>query len=127
MLKNRGKTLQVRKTDLNNMSIPKGMEPGIQKGEHSLLACRTRCKCTMNTTRNTIKVKFGIKVMKLVKSLIGMEVTVAGRGPERNLSLVRGSLHILLPQTRMSMRFIKIEKLVSNRLSPTTPLLTKRK
>ena len=34
---------------------------------------------------------------------------------------------ILLPQTRMSMRFIKIQKLVSNGLSPTTPLWTKRK
>ena len=39
--------------------------------DSSLLACHTRFKCSMETTRNSVKVKLGIKVMNLVKSLIG--------------------------------------------------------
>ena len=35
----------------------------------------------METTHNSVKVKLGIKVMKLVESLIGREVTV-GQGSE---------------------------------------------
>ena len=40
---------------------------------------------------------------------------------------LHGASYILLPQTRMSIVFIKIQKLVSNGLSPTTPLWTKWK
>ena len=40
-----------------------------------------------------MKVKLGIKVMKLVESLIGWEVTV-GQGSECHLTFVRGILHI---------------------------------
>ena len=47
----------------------------------------------METTHNTVKVKLGIKVIKLVESLIGWEVTV-GQGSEYHLTLVRGRLHI---------------------------------
>ena len=47
----------------------------------------------METTRNSVKVKVGIKVMKLVESLIGWEVTV-GQGSECHLTFVRGTLHI---------------------------------
>ena len=57
------------------------------------LACHTRCKCSMETTHNAVKVKVGIKVMKLVESLIGWEVTV-GQGSECHLTFVRGKLHI---------------------------------
>ena len=46
----------------------------------------------METTRNSV-VKVGIKVMKLVESLIGWEVTV-GQGLECHLTFVRGKLHI---------------------------------
>ena len=46
------------------------------RGKRSLLASHTRCKCSMETTHNLVKVKLGIKVMKLVGSLIGREVTV---------------------------------------------------
>ena len=62
---------------LNNWSTcqasPKkrGTEPGVKKGKRSLLAYHTRCKCSMETTHNSVKVKLGIKVIKLVKSLIG--------------------------------------------------------
>ena len=56
-----------------------GTEPGVRKGKRSLLACHTRCKCSMETTRNSVKVKVGIKVMKLMESLIGWVVTV-GQG-----------------------------------------------
>ena len=41
-----------------------------------MLACHTRRKCSMETTHNSVKVKVGIKIMKLVESLIGWEVTV---------------------------------------------------
>ena len=37
---------------------------GVQKGKRSLLACQTICKCSMKTTRYSVKVKLGIKVMK---------------------------------------------------------------
>ena len=47
----------------------------------------------METTHNSVKVKLGIKVMKLVESLIGREVTV-GEGSECHLTFVRGLLHI---------------------------------
>ena len=75
-------------------AIPKrGTEPGVRKGKHSLLASHTRCKCSMETTHNSVKVTLGIKVMKLVESLIGWEVTV-GQGSECHLTFVRGLLHI---------------------------------
>ena len=69
-----------------------GTEPGVKKGKRSMLACHTRCKCSMETTHNSVKVKLGIKVIKLVDSLIGWEVTV-GQGPECHLTFVRGRLH----------------------------------
>ena len=42
------------------------MEPGVRKGKRSLLACHTRCKWSMETTHNSVKVihVVGIKVMK---------------------------------------------------------------
>ena len=57
-------------------SPKKGTKPGVQKGKRPLLACYTFCKCSLETTHNSVKVKVGIKVMKLVESLIGSEVTV---------------------------------------------------
>ena len=54
----------------------------------------TCCKCSMETTRNSVKVKLGIKVMKLVENLINLEVTGTGQGPECHLTFVRGGLHI---------------------------------
>ena len=74
-------------------SSKRGTEPGVRKGKRSLLASRTHCKCSMETTHNSVKVNFGIKVMKLVESLIGWEVTV-GQGSEWHLTFVRGLLHI---------------------------------
>ena len=57
---------------LEHKQVPKrGTEPGVRKGKRSLLASHTRCKCFMETTYNSVKVKLGIKVMKLVESLIG--------------------------------------------------------
>ena len=45
----------------------KRTQPGDQKGKRSLLACHTRCKCSMETTRNLVKAEINIKVMTLVK------------------------------------------------------------
>ena len=96
-VKSRVKTWQVRgiwSQQLEHKQVPKwGTEPGVRKGKRSLLASHTRCKCSMETTHNSVKVKFGIKVMKLVESLIGWEVTV-GQGSECHLTFVRGILHI---------------------------------
>ena len=71
----------------------RGTRPGVRRGKRSLLASHTRCKCSMETTHNSVTVKLGIKVMKLVESLIGWEVTV-GQGSECHLTFVRGILHI---------------------------------
>ena len=80
---------------LEHYQVPKwGTEPGVRKDKHSLLACHTRCKCSMETTRNSVKVKVGIKVMKLVESLIGWVVTV-GEGSEIQLTFMRGKLNIV--------------------------------
>ena len=40
-------------------------EPGVRKCKRSLAASHTRCKCSVETTRNLLKVKPGIKVMKI--------------------------------------------------------------
>ena len=66
-MKSREKTRQ-----LEHKQVPKcGKEPGGRKGKRALLACHTRCKRFMETTRNSAKVKFVIKVMKLMEKLIG--------------------------------------------------------
>ena len=71
-----------------------GTEPGVRKGKRSLPACHTRCQCSIENTRNPVKVKLGIKVMKLVEILIGWEVTVIGQGSECHLTFVKEGLHI---------------------------------
>ena len=58
-------------------SQKRGSKPGVRKGKRSLLACQTRCKCSIETTRNSVKVNLGIKVITFVESLIGWEVTVS--------------------------------------------------
>ena len=47
-----------------------------------------------------MKDKLGIKVMKLVESLIGREVTVS-KGSECHLTFLRGRLHIAEQDLRM--------------------------
>ena len=84
-VKSRVKIWQVRgiwSQQFEHKQVPKkGTEPGVRKGRRSLPASHTRCKCSMETTHNSVKVNLGIKVMKLVESLIGWEVTV-GQGSE---------------------------------------------
>ena len=82
-------------------SPKRGTEPGVRKGKRSLLARHTRCKCSMETTHNSVKVKLGINVMELVESLIGSEVTV-GQGSECHLLFVRGLLHIAEQDPRIA-------------------------
>ena len=45
-------------------SSPKGPKPGVRKDKRSLLACNIRCKCSMETTRNSVKAKLVTKVMR---------------------------------------------------------------
>ena len=59
-------------TGLNKWSTSKSQKRGRNQA-CSLLACHTRCKCSIETTRNSEKVKPGIKVMTSVKSVIGWE------------------------------------------------------
>ena len=81
-VKSRKGTRQVRENwsqQLKHKQVQKrGREPGVRKGKRSLLACHTRCKSSMETARNSVK--FGIKFMKLVESLIGLEAIVTGQG-----------------------------------------------
>ena len=95
--KSRAETWQARgiwSQQLEHKQVPKrGTEPGVRKRKCSLLASHIRCKCSMETTHNSVNVKLGIKVMKLVESLIGWEVT-AGQESEYHLTFVRGLLHI---------------------------------
>ena len=67
-VKSRVKTWQVRgiwSQQLEHKQVPKwGTEPGVRKGKRSLLASHTRCKCTIETTHNSVKVKLGIKVVR---------------------------------------------------------------
>ena len=97
-VKCRVKTRQVKESGLNNWSknwsqqSERTQAPPPQRGgggsrclEGSLLACHTRCKCSMETTH---------KVIKLVESLIGWEVIV-GQGSECHLKFMRGRLHIV--------------------------------
>ena len=49
----------------------------------------------MEATRNSVKINLSIKVMNLVESVIGYEVTVTGQGSECHLTFVRGILHIV--------------------------------
>ena len=74
-------------------SLKRRTESGVRKGKRSLLACHTRCKCSMESIRDSVKFKLGIKLMKLVDSLIGWEITVV-QGSECHLTFVRGKLHI---------------------------------
>ena len=67
------------------VSPQKGDGTRCQKGKRSLLACHTRFKFSMETTHNSEKVKRGIKVMKLVESLIGWTVAI-GQGLECHLT-----------------------------------------
>ena len=95
-MKCRVKTRQVREIrsqQLEHKQVPKrGTEPSIRKGKRSMLACHTRCKCSMETTHN--EVKLGIKVIiKLVEGVNSLEVTV-GQRSECNLTFLRGRLHI---------------------------------
>ena len=88
-----GKTSNFEKNCLNNRSISKSpkneTEPGVRKGKPSLLSCHTRCECSILTTRNSVKNKLSIKVMKVVESLICWEVTVTGQGSECHLTFGR--------------------------------------
>ena len=64
-VKSQEKTRQCRENwshQLERKQVPKrvGAEPGVRKGKCSLLAFHTRCKCSMKTTRNSVKVKLGI-------------------------------------------------------------------
>ena len=55
-------------------------EPGVRKGKRSLLASHTRCKCSMETTHNSVKVKLGIKVIHWWKvGSVGKSLLVKGQ------------------------------------------------
>ena len=44
-------------------------EPGVRLGKRSLLACHTRYKCPIETTRNSVKVEFGVKKIEVPRDV----------------------------------------------------------
>ena len=92
-MKSRVKTWQVQgiwSQQLEHKQFSKrGTEPGVWKNKRTLLASHTRCKCSMETTHNSVKVKLGIKVLKLVESQIGLK---------SQFELVIHEIHIFLTQ-----------------------------
>ena len=58
-VKRRVKTWQVRgiwSQQLEHKQVAQwGTEPGVRKGKRSLVACHTRCKCSMETTMEKSK------------------------------------------------------------------------
>ena len=73
---------------LDHMQVQKRTEPGVRKGKLSRLACRTRRKCSMETSRDSLKVKVCIKV-PFVYSLICWEVTASGQPSECHLTFCK--------------------------------------
>ena len=69
------------KSGLNYWSTSKSQKGGRDQvsGRVSVPSWYTLCKCSMETAHNLVKVKLGIKVMKLVESLIRWEFTVGQR------------------------------------------------
>ena len=46
----------------NTCKSQSGTGPGVRRSKRPLLACRTRCICSIETLHNQVKVKFGNKV-----------------------------------------------------------------
>ena len=63
---NHGKIEKMVLTYKNMYLSQKETEPGVQKGDRSLLACQTRRKCSKETFRKSVKDEIGIKVIKLM-------------------------------------------------------------
>ena len=62
------------KTGINNWSKASpeiGTDQGVRKGKRSLLAYQTHCKWSKETSRNSVKAKLRIKVIKLDQNMIG--------------------------------------------------------
>ena len=80
---------------LEHNQVPKwggGAEPGVRKGKRSLLSWHIRRKCSMETTHNSVKVKVGNKVMKLVEVwLLGSHCWLRVR---MSFKIREGKLHI---------------------------------
>ena len=71
-MKSREKTRQLQENwsqQLEHEQVTKGTGPGFRNGVRSLQASHTQCKCSMETTRKSLKVDF--KVMKLANNLNG--------------------------------------------------------
>ena len=88
------RTLPIMKIDLGQILFREYVSTGTEP-TRSLLACHYRSKCSMETTHKSAKVELGMKVIKLVKSLIGWEVTVTGRFSECHLTFARGFFMLL--------------------------------
>ena len=68
---------------LEHKQVPKqGDGTRCSEGKPSQLSCHTLRKCSVETTRNSVRVNLGIRVVKLVESLVGWEVTGTGQGSE---------------------------------------------
>ena len=71
------------------MQVPKETEPGVRRSKRPLSACHTRCKCSMETTQNSVKGRVRYKVWS-----VGV-VIVYGQVTECQTTFVRGKHHIV--------------------------------
>ena len=62
---NHGKFAKTGLDKRNISKCQKGKEQGVGKGKYSKLSCHTRCKYSIETTRNSVKVKLGMKVIEI--------------------------------------------------------------
>ena len=74
----------------NYLSPTNGTETGVRRDKCSLLACQKRHKCSMGTSRNTIKIKVGIKGTKLMQIEKGRDLTQSyDKSPYTNRNVIR--------------------------------------
>ena len=76
-----------------------GTGPGVRRSKRPLLACRTRCICSMETLHNKVKSHSVIRsrsvMVKNWCNVLSMEdVTVCGHHPEYHILFGRGGPHI---------------------------------
>ena len=86
--------MQILKTD--GTKCPEGYDD-------FLLACHIHRKCSIEISRNSVNVKFGIKVLRLVKSLIGWDVIATGQASECHFTFARGNFVCKIPVSTLGL------------------------
>ena len=97
-MKSRVKTWQVRGIwfqQLEHKQVPQwGTEPGVRKGKRSLLAYHTRRKCSMETSLNSMKVKFGMVISRCRVGKLVSVIRAHASPPKRGRNQVSGGVSV---------------------------------